>query len=315
MLLQGVILYPIGQIEESFKGETVMFIDIHAHAYRVQPIYSVRKDYRWAMPETLVRFYDKYNVEKGILLPIVSPECNAIQSNEDILEAAERFPGRFVPFCNIDPRAIFNSPDAPLENHILRYKEAGCKGIGEVMANYPFQHPMMRNLFRAAEVSGLPMTIHVADKIGGCYGIYDEPGLPGLAKTLEDFPKLRIFGHSAAFWAEISELNSPEDRAGYPKGKVKEGAVARLMRKYPNLIGDLSANSGANALIRDPEYAVKFLNEFQDRLCFGMDICLEPFENNIKLIGFLNELRESGKISDEVFRKVARENAERILGI
>ena len=68
-------------------------------------------------------------------------------------------------------------------------------------------------------------------------------------------------------------------------------------------------------MIRDPEYAVRFLNEFQDRLCFGMDICLEPFENNIKLIPFLTGLRESGKISDEVFRKIARENALRILGV
>ena len=291
-----------------------MFVDIHAHAYRKQPVYIVA-DRRWAMPETLVRFYDKYDVEKGVLLPIVSPECNTVQSNDDILEAAERFPGRFIPFCNIDPRTMYNSPDSPLELYLERYKAAGCKGVGEVMANYSFTHPMMKNLFRATEKAGLPMTIHVTHQIGGVYGIYDEPGLPGLAETLQNYPNLKIFGHSAAFWAEISELEKPSDREGYPKGKVKEGAVAKLMRKYPNLIGDLSANSGANALIRDPEYAVRFLNEFQDRLCFGMDICLEPFENNIKLIPFLTGLRESGKISDEVFRKIARENALRILGV
>ena len=291
-----------------------MFIDIHAHAYRRQPVYGV-VERRWAMPETLLRFYDKYNVEKGVLLPVVSPECNAIQSNEDILEAAEHFPGRFIPFCNVDPRAITNSPDSPLELHLERYKAAGCKGVGEVMANFPFTHPLMKNLFRATEKVGLPMTIHVTHQIGGVYGIYDEPGLPGLAETLENYPNLKIFGHSAAFWAEISELKDPNDRTGYPKGKVKEGAVAKLLRKYPNLIGDLSANSGANALIRDPEYAVKFLNEFQDRLCFGMDICLEPFENNIKLIPFLTGLRDNGKISDEVFRKVARENAVKLLAV
>ena len=292
-----------------------MFVDIHAHAYRIQPVFSVGKNHRWAMPETLLRFYDKHNVEKGILLPIVNSECNAVQSNEDILEMAERYPGRFIPFCNVDPRAIYNSPESPLEDHFFRYKEAGCRGIGEVMANYPIEHPLMQNLFRAAELSGLPMTIHIADKIGGCYGIYDEPGLPGLARTLERFPNLRIFGHSAAFWAEISEITVQSGRAGYPTGKVKEGTVPELMRKYPNLIGDLSANSGANALIRDPEYAVKFINEFQDRLCFGMDVCLEPFEKNIRLIPFLTELRDTGKISNEVFRKIARENALRFLGL
>ncbi|MBQ9771465.1 MAG: amidohydrolase family protein [Lentisphaeria bacterium] len=291
-----------------------MFVDIHAHAYRRQPVYGMVKR-RWAMPETLLSFYDKYNVEKGVLLPVVSPECNAIQSNEDILEAAERYPGRFIPFCNVDPRAINNTPHAPLELHLEQYKDAGCKGLGEVMANYSFYDPMMQNLFRAAEKVGLPVTIHVTHRIGGCYGIYDEPGLPGLAETLGAHPNLKIFGHSAAFWAEISELDLVVDRAGYPKGKVKEGAVPKLMRRYPNLIGDLSANSGANALIRDPEYAVQFINEFQDRLCFGMDICLEPFENNIKLIPFLLELRDTGKISEEVFRKVAHDNALRILGV
>ena len=291
-----------------------MFVDIHAHAYRRQPVYGLAK-HTWAMPETLLEFYDKYNVEKGVLLPIVNPECNTVQSNDDILEAAERFPGRFIPFCNIDPRAIYNAPDSPLELHLEQYKEAGCKGIGEVMANYPFTHPMMKNLFRAAEKSGLPMTIHIAHQIGGCYGIYDDAGLPGLEETLKNYPNLKIFGHSAAFWAEISMLENPKDRMSYPAGKVTEGAVPKLMRKYPNLIGDLSANSGANALIRDPEFAVKFINEFQDRLCFGMAICLAPFENNIKLIPFLTGLRESGKISDEVFRKVARENALRILGV
>ncbi len=39
-----------------------------------------------------------------------------------------------------------------------------------------------------------------------------------------------------------------------------------LLRKYPNLYADLSALSGANAILRDPEYGVKFLDEFQDRL-------------------------------------------------
>lgn len=292
-----------------------MFIDIHAHAYRIQPVYGVGGNYRWAMPETLLRFYDEYDVEKGVLLPIVNPECNAIQSNEDILETAARFPGRFIPFCNVDPRAINNDLNSPLEDHFLRYKEAGCKGIGEVMANYPFTHPMMQNLFRAAEISGLPMTIHIAHKLYGCYGIFDEQGLPGLEETLKKYPKLKIFGHSAAFWAEISRIENPDDRFGYPQGKVTEGVIPRLMRKYPNLIGDLSAYSGANALIRDPEYAVKFINEFQDRLCFGMDVCLEPFERNTRLISFLIGLRDSGKISDEVFRKVSRENAVRILEI
>ena len=173
----------------------------------------------------------------------------------------------------------------------------------------------MQNFFRAVEKCSLPMTFHLAHRLGGCYGIYDAPGLPGLAETLQKFPKLVMLGHSQTFWAEIGELETVYDRAGYPKGKVKEGAVPKLMRRFPNLYGDLSAGSGANALMRDEEYAVRFLTEFQDRLCFGMDVCLEPTDDNAKLAYFLIKLRDEKKISEEIFRKVARENISKLLGL
>lgn len=78
-----------------------------------------------------------------------------------------------------------------------------------------------------------------------------------------------------------------------------------------NLYGDLSANSGCNALKRDPEHAVKFLNEFQDRLLFGTDICAP--DTPTPLVDFLLDLRRNGRISEPVFQKVARENARRLL--
>ncbi|RKY23395.1 MAG: hypothetical protein DRP83_09330, partial [Planctomycetota bacterium] len=77
--------------------------------------------------------------------------------------------------------------------------------------------------------------------------------------------------------------------------------------------GDISASSGHNALARDAEYAVRFLNEFQDRLMFGTDICAP--DTPTPLIDFLLELRDLKKISEDVFQKVARENAIRILDL
>lgn len=61
---------------------------------------------------------------------------------------------------------------------------------------------------------------------------------------------------------------------GYPGGPVIPGRrVVELMRRYPNLLGDLSAGSGLNALRRDREFGISFLNEFQDKLYFGHDFC------------------------------------------
>ncbi len=57
----------------------------------------------------------------------------------------------------------------------------------------------------------------------------------------------------------------------------------------------------------------RFLNEFQDRLLFGTDICAAT--QPLPLAAFLKDLRKSGKISEVVFRKIARENAVRLLGL
>ena len=292
-----------------------MFIDAHAHAYRKAPVYGPKGTRKWVSPEKLIEFYDRHNIEKGVLMPLLGPEFYPPQTNEDILEAAERFPGRFIPFCNVHPYAMNYSVHAPLEILLEQYKALGCKGVGEVTFNLSFFDPYMQNFFRAVEKCSLPLTFHLAHRLGGSYGIYDEAGLPGLAETLQNYPKLRMLGHSQTFWAEIGELDCVHDRAGYPEGKVREGAVPRLMRRFPNLYGDLSAGSGANALMRDEEYAIGFLMEFQDRLCFGMDACLEPSDENAKLAYFLLRLRDENKIPEEVFRKVACENIAKLLDI
>ena len=83
----------------------------------------------------------------------------------------------------------------------------------------------MRNLLRAAEIAGLPLTFHIAHRTSGCYGIFDEPGLPGLTESLVKYPNLIFFGHSVAFWSEISEMQTPVERFLYPAGKVPSYGV------------------------------------------------------------------------------------------
>ena len=291
-----------------------MFIDIHVHSRLVHGFKRYGKD-AYATPEQLLERYDAIGVERAVVLPGINPECSyAPQSIEDVLLMAEKYPGRFIPFCNVDPRAISNSSDAPLGDFLSFYKDKGCKGVGEIGANLPFLHPMVQNLFKNTEKVGLPITFHIASTIGGTYGLYDDPGLPQLEASLRSFPKLVFLGHSQSFWAEIGRLLTPGDRWGYPTYPVfEEGVVPHLMRRYPNLYGDLSAGSGCNALSRDPEYAVKFLNEFQDRLLFGTDICAP--DTPTPLVDFLLNLKNTGKISEAVFRKVARENAVKLLGL
>ena len=288
-----------------------MFIDIHVHV-RTLPGPARGGRQAFATPEQLLARYAPIGVERAVLLPLVSPEVNEPQSSQEIVEISRRHPDRFIPFCNVDPRAISNSADAPLGNILDFYRNQGCRGIGEVTANLPFRDPMVRNLFRHVERVGFPLTFHIAAQIGEMYGLYDDPGLPQLEQSLSDFPGLKFLGHSQTFWAEIGRLRKPYDRYGYPRYPIDaEGVVPQLFRQYPNLHGDLSAASGCNALKRDPDYAVKFLDEFQDRLLFGTDICAP--DTPTPLVDFLTGLRAAGRISATVFEKVARGNAIRLL--
>ena len=290
-----------------------MFIDIHVHTRKYPGPSRLDGRQAYATPEYLIERYDKLGIEQAVLLPGLGSECSLIpQSNQEIGEICREYPGRFIPFCNVDPRAMSNSADSPLDHLLGYYKDQGFKGIGEVTANLPFLHPMVQNLFKHVEKVGFPLTFHIAAQIGNIYGLYDDPGLPQLERSLQRFPKLKFFAHSQTFWAEMGRLRTPADRYGYPNYPIdEEGVVPTLFRRYENLYGDLSAGSGCNALKRDRDYAVQFLTEFQDRLMFGTDICAP--DTPTPLVDFLIELRDEKLISEEVFNKIARENAKRLL--
>jgi predicted TIM-barrel fold metal-dependent hydrolase len=295
-----------------------MFIDIHVHLRRRPGFPREWDGQSYPSPQQLIEVYDRSRVSCAVIMPAASPECcHTPQSLENVLDICAEFPGRFVPFCNCDPRFLKNSPDAPLDGFLAYYKERGCKGVGEVTANLPFDDPMVENLFAACQKVGLPLTFHVGPQIGGCYGLVDEPGLPKLEAALGKFPDLVFLGHSQPFWAEIGPLPDPEARRGYPQGAVKEpGRVVELMREHPNLHGDLSANSGFNAVSRDEEFGARFLEEFQDRLYFGTDMTSPSGQQSrLELADYLERLRAEDKISAACFEKVAHGNAERLLGL
>ena len=104
-----------------------------------------------------------------------------------------------------------------------------------------------------------------------------------------------------------------ENWDGYPKGPVTPGRVPELLRRYPNMYGDMSAGSGFNAVSRDPEFGCAFMEEFQDKLLFGTDICRPGQE--LPQPGFLRRIVAEGKISREAFEKITWQNANRLLGL
>ena len=296
--------------------EVIRKIDIHAHAtafpQHIPAYYSTGAKFPSA--EEMIGLYDKVGIEKGVLLPIVSPENQpTIMTTEGCMELAARYPDRFVWFCNVDPRmgTAYANPTYLLEY----YKSRGARGFGELTVPMYADAPELERIYAALEELELPMTIHVSVPQSGRYGIMDELGLPRLEGILRRHPRLRILGHSQVFWSEISADNNEEIRGGYPSGKVIPGRIVELMRRYENLYCDLSAGSGMYAMMRDPAFTVGFLEEFSDRILYGCDICHKDAVHQYTFDEFLTSLRADGSVREETYRKIVRENAVKLLNL
>lgn len=292
-------------------------IDIHTHcvlyhdpAQRANPAFL-----KLNTPPELVATWDGLGIARGVVLPLANHECEFVfQTTESVLDMAALYPDRIIPFCNIDPRQKYNSATTDFTPLLAHYKALGCKGVGEMACNLWWDDPRVLNMLGHIERSGLPMTFHVATRDHDTYGLVDELGLPRLEKVLGMFPKLNFLAHSQSFWAHISADVNEENWGGYPTGAVQEGRVVELLRKYDNLWGDLSAGSGLNAITRDPQFGYRFLEEFQDRLLFGTDICA-PGELYGKIAQAYRDAVAGGHISRAAYQKITRGNAERLLGL
>ena len=284
-------------------------IDIHAHSIITD--FPDRAYLGMHSPEDLLEKYERYGIEKGFLLPLCATVArNFMITTEQSMDICEKYPGKFCFGIGLDPTMINNSTEADFSRLLEYYKSKGAKVVGELTTNMNFDDPMFMNMLSQCEKYDLPIIIHISPKVGYSYGVVDEVGLPRLENVLKTFPKLKVFGHSQAFWAHMGTNVDEEIMKGYPTGKVEKGRLWELFTKYDNLYGDLSANSGYNALARDEENGIAFMNAFKDRLCFACDFCAISEER--KLPQWLDEKYLNDEISEEVYLKICRENAVRI---
>jgi predicted TIM-barrel fold metal-dependent hydrolase len=168
----------------------------------------------------------------------------------------------------------------------------------------------------------VPVTIHFQED-APVSGEYAAP-FRRLPDMIRAYPKTRFIGHANAFWANISADVPPN--TAYPTGKVKPGGLTdRMLSDFPNLYADLSANSGRNALGRDPDFAAKFLARHQNKLMFGCDcpcrdghgagqVSREPLIRG-KCVARETLTALKQLTSPEVFRKITWENGHRLLKI
>lgn len=225
---------------------------------------------------------------------------------EGVIEACRRYPDRFIAgYC---PHPLDDDACAKLEAAVKIHNVKVC---GEWKFCLPFDDPRCLELFRTAGRLGLPVVLHLdvpyLPPRGGRYvgnGNWKGGTIDNLERALIACPETNFIGHAPGFWREMAG-NADEIAEAYLKPPlVPGGRLPGLFDKYPNLYADLSAGSALRALQADPKVAREMLISRPDRFLFGRDYY------GSELIEFL----ESLDLPDDVWHKIGRENAERLIG-
>ena len=238
---------------------------------------------------------------------------------DQFAELQSKYPGRYLGwFAGTD----VTRPDA--DKTLEQAVKSGAIGFGELKNHVEAAGPELQRLYALAGELGVPILVHFQEvphtPTEGTFAT----GFRNFEAVLKAHPKTKFIGHADAFWANISADYANQD--AYPAGKVKRGGVTdKLLSDYPNLFGDLAANSGNNALSRDPEFTPDFLKRHQDKLIFGSDCsCADGKGGGISQANNPAAARLSGKcvaretltvlkktVTPQMFAKLTWENAHR----
>ena len=176
----------------------------------------------------------------------------------------QKYPGRFAWTASTD----ITKPEA--EALLTKAVKAGAAGFGEIKSHVEADGPELRRMFSLAADLDVSIMVHFQEvpHFDG-EGVF-ATGFKRFEAMLKAYPKTRFIGHADAFWANVSADYAND--VSYPSGPIVRGGVTdKLLGDYPNLYGDLSANSGNNALSRDADFTKDFLARHQDKLLFGSD--------------------------------------------
>ena len=175
-----------------------------------------------------------------------------------------KYPGRFEWSAATD----ITKPGA--EALLTEAVKQGAVGFGEIKFHVAANGPELRRMYALAGELNVPILVHFQEVPHFDGEGSFSTGFQQFEAMLKAYPKTRFVGHADAFWANVDKAYA--NQSAYPTGPITRGGVTdKLLGDYANLFGDLSANSGNNALSRDAEFTAGFLKRHQDTLIFGSD--------------------------------------------
>jgi uncharacterized protein len=303
-------------------------IDMHSHPYAKTP----QEITEW------VRNMDEVGVEKTMILAMATGE-----KFSEIYRKYSAHPDRFEVWCGFD----YTSYDQPgfsarAVKALEQCHDIGARGVGElhdkgkglssstVTANG--MHPddeRMDPLFERCGQLGMPVSIHVADPIwmyqpmdntnDGLMNAYhwrldNQPGIVNLSGMV-DILERTVKKHANTVFIACHFANLDYDLT----------RLGQVLDAHPNLYADIAARYAETAPI--PRFTAKFYEKYADRLVYGTDMGFDKpmYQITFRILetddehfyekeqfGYHWSLNGFG-LSDEILRKVYRENAEKLL--
>jgi len=282
----------------------------------------------WGSPVIDCHFHQRPTIEAN-LAHLNGSGCRAayllsrLQSAEDAKRFMAQEPARFAGYSI--------STDVTAADAVALLSAAvkvGAHGFGELKYHVDADGPEMRRLYAAAAELKVPLMLHFQEvPHTPTEGVFNT-GFKRFDKILKEFPMTTFVGHCDAFWANVSaDYNNDID---YPRTPIVRGGITdRWLSDYPNLYGDLSANSGNNALTREPSFTEDFLKRHSEKLLFGSDCaCSDGHGAGISQQGNPGAARLAGKCvaretltvlkantTPQLFHKLVWINGHRVYGL
>lgn len=303
-------------------------IDMHSHPYAKTE----------GEIDTWVRNMDEAGIDKTIILAMATGA-----EFDGIYKKYSKHRERFEVWCGIDFSAFGTAGfETSAVRELQHCHDAGARGVGEIhdkgeglrsgksrAAGMHPDDPRMDAVWEKCGELDMPVSLHVADPIwmyqkmdrhndGLMNAFYwrldNKPGIVGLSAMIDILERtLARHRHTTFVACHFANLDYDLTRLG------------EVLERNPNLYADISARYAETAPI--PRFAAAFYEKHADRLVYGTDMGfdLPMYRITFRILESLDEhfyeieqfsyhwsLNGLG-LSDDVLRRVYRENAAQLL--